>query len=253
MTKRPLVLVSPSTQKCGVEFEDSSISLSNRYGAAIVAAGGIPVVFPGGAEMGMTSAAVERCDGVLLTGGNDVETALYASNVPGALLNTVSEPDRARDLLELELIDAAFRYRKPLLAICRGHQMLNVALGGDLIIDLRTQQPHALEHNRPDCKDGIVHEVTLTEDSLIARIMGRERLGVNSSHHQAAGKVPGSLQVTGRSSDGMVESLELRDASWSPFLLAVQFHPERLVQKHPHFLKLFKFFIRSCSLTDNQI
>ena len=187
----------------------------------------------------------------MLTGGDDVQTSLYAGTVPPEIQATVSAPDRERDLLEFLLIDAAFRARKPLLAICRGHQVLNVALGGTLLSDISLQKTEALNHNRSDCKEALVHEVTLTGDSLLARIMGVRRISVNSSHHQAVGNVAAALRVTGTSADGVIESLELKDPRWLPFLLGVQFHPERLLGKHRQFLKLFKFFVQSCSLSHN--
>ena len=104
-----------------------------------------------------------------------------------------------RDLRELILIDEVFHQRKPLLAICRGHQLLNVALGGTLIVDIPTEVPGALNHGQMDKRSEVVHEVQLTGESLLSKITGKRRLGVNSTHHQAVGRVAELLQVTGRS------------------------------------------------------
>jgi enolase len=142
-----------------------------------------------------------------------------------------------------------FRQRKPVLAICRGHQLLNVALGGTLIVDIPTELPHAQNHSRPDRRFDIVHDARLTADSLLAKIIGTQTLGVNSTHHQAVGRVAPPLQVVARSDDGVVEAMELKPeaARWLPFLLSVQFHPERLAERHPEHRAIFDAFARACA------
>src|SRR3989442_5795134 len=148
------------------------------------------------------------------------------------------------------LIDEVFRQRKPLLAICRGHQILNVALGGTLIVDIPTQVPKALNHSRTDKKDKIVHEVDVTGGSILAEVAADKSLGVNSSHHQAVAKIAKPLRITAVSIDGIVEGLELEAGARHllPYLLAVQFHPERLFSRHPAHLRLFESFIAACKL-----
>jgi putative glutamine amidotransferase len=153
-----------------------------------------------------------------------------------------------RDLTELLVIQEVFRQRKPLLAICRGHQILNVALGGTLLLDIPKQRPHALDHNQPDRKDEAVHKVALTPGSLIHKMCGASSLGVNSSHHQAVDRVARPLRATAVSADGIVEAMELsrEGVGWLPFLLAVQFHPERLRTRDPAFLELFRGLVGAC-------
>ena len=249
MKKAPLILISPSTQNRGAEFSDASISLSHRYPEAIIAGGGLPWVMPCIALPQLAAESVRRCDGVLLTGGNDVQPKLYGSKVSPQLKKTIGPSDPERDSLEFLLIDEIFRQRKPLLAICRGQQILNVALGGTLLLDIPRQMPGALRHNQPERKYQVVHEVSLTSDSHLARICARTTLGVNSTHHQAVDRVAKALRVTGTSPDGVVEALELaQDAALSsPFLISAQFHPERLFEKHAEFLELFRNFIRVCA------
>jgi len=248
MKSRALVLITPCAERKGTEFLDPSLSLSDRYPRAIVAAGGMPWVLPCWPAENIVAEAVRRCNGVMLTGGDDVQPKLYANDLPRRLERTVSPADAARDLWELLLIREVFRQRKPLLAICRGQQILNVALGGTLIVDIRTQVPRALNHCRLDRKDKIVHKVALTPGSILNKIMGKQSLGVNSSHHQSVGRLGGSLRVTAVSPDGIVEGLELAEPSRRrlPWLVAVQFHPERLFEKHDGFLELFRSFIRAC-------
>ncbi len=247
MKSRPLVLITPCIEREGAEFRDASLSLSERYPRAIVAAGGLPWVLPCLLSDSQTVEAVRRCDGVMLTGGDDIEPKLYANSLPPKLRRTVSPSDPARDLSELLLIQEVFRQRKPLLAICRGQQILNVALGGTLISDIAAQVPGALNHSRLDRKDKIVHKVALTPGSILNKISGKQTLGVNSSHHQAVGRLAGPLRPTAMSPDGVVEGLELAEsaARWLPWVVAVQFHPERLFEEHDVFLEIFRSFTRA--------
>ena len=250
MARPPLILITPSIEKRGVEFHDLSASLSIKYENAVLQAGGIPVTAPISTDRKILAEIVRRVDGVLLTGGDDINPDLYTKKLPRAVHQTIEpSPDGGkRDLLELILIDEIFRQRKPLLAICRGHQLLNVALGGQLIADIRRQVPGALNHQRLDKANELVHEATLTAGSLLAKITGKQVLGVNSSHHQAVSETAAPLQATARSSDGIVEAMELKpDASRKlPFLLGVQFHPERLAEKFAEHRAIFSRFVKAC-------
>ena len=160
----------------------------------------------------MLAEIVRRADGVLLTGGDDIHPDLYDPHLPRAVRQTVgATPDGGgRDWRELVLLDEIFRQGKPLLAICRGHQLLNVALGGGLIADIRRQVPGALNHQRMDRADEFVHEVPLTTGSLLAKIVGKRTLGVNSSHHQAVLEPAESLMAVARTRDGIVEAMEFK-------------------------------------------
>lgn len=251
MSKLPLILVSPSIERAGVEFSDRSISLSEAYPRAVAAAGGVPVVSPSGTSRELMAECVSRCDGVLLTGGDDVEPELYGSKLAPKLRRTVeTTPDNGeRTLRELILIDEIFRQRKPTLAICRGCQLLNVALGGTLIVDIESQVPNCINHRRMDKRSEVVHEVALTRDSLLAKITGRRNLGVNSTHHQAVGRVAEPLRAVAVSADGIVEGVELKPevSCWLPFLVAVQFHPERLAPRHAEHRALFAAFVKVCA------
>ena len=243
----PLVLIAPSTQQRGIEFADVSVNLSNQYCMAVAAAGGLPWIAPALPAPPLVAESVARCDGVLLTGGDDVQTELYAPRLDGKLKKTVSEPERERDLFELLLIQETFRQGKPLFAICRGHQLVNIAFGGTLVVDIPSQIPGALEHRRLDRKNSIVHDAELTSGSLVANIVRKNKLGVNSSHHQAVGEVAEPFAVTARSRDGVIEAMELKPgAPHLPFFLAVQFHPERLYARHAEHLRLFQHFVRAC-------
>jgi putative glutamine amidotransferase len=251
MGRPPLILVSPSIEKHGVEFHDLSASLSVRYDAAILAAGGIPLTAPATTNRATLAECVRRTDGVLLTGGDDINPGLYETKFPKKIRQTIEQtPDGgARDVRELVLIEEIFRQRKPLLAICRGHQMLNVAFGGRLIADIGQQLPGALNHRRMDQPTELVHEAALTPGSIVSKICNTLVLGVNSTHHQAVLEPAEPFVATGCSRDGIVEVMELRPelAGTLPFLLSVQFHPERLVQKHARYRAIFGQFVAVCA------
>jgi putative glutamine amidotransferase len=253
MAKPPLILISPNVEKKGDEFGDLSISLSETYQQILMSCGAIPIILPATVSRELIAECVNRCDGVLLTGGEDVDPRLYGDGLPPRVRGTVMvTPDGgARDLRELVLIDEVFRQRKPLLGVCRGHQMLNVALGGTLVADILAQMPRAINHRRMDRRSEIVHEVRLTRGSLLAKITGRQKLGVNSTHHQAVARVAGPLKVAAVSGDGIIESLELGPgaANVLPFLLSVQFHPERLVDRYPEHRAIFRGFTQACVLS----
>lgn len=234
---------------------DVSISLSEYYQRALLGVGAIPVAMPATVSAEAVAECVRRCDGVLLTGGEDVAPELYAPRMKSDLrkLARVTPDDGARDLRELLLVEEVFRQRKPLLAICRGHQVLNVALGGTLIADIGSQLPRAINHRRLEKKFELVHEVHLTPDSLLSKMVGTQRLGVNSTHHQAVDEPAGLLAVVARSADGVVEAMQLKPgaARMLPFLLSVQFHPERLMDRHPEHRAIFAAFACASSLNSN--
>jgi len=256
MNRPPLILVSPSIEKKGEEFGDVSISLSETYQKALMSAGALPVAMPATISQSVVADCVSRADGVLLTGGDDVDPRLYSESVPPKLRKTLMlTPDGGgRDFRELALVDEAFRQGKPLLAVCRGHQVLNVALGGSLYLDIGSQKSDAINHRRMDKRSEVVHDVQLTPGSLLAKIVGGQRLGVNSTHHQAVARVAEPLAATAVSKDGIVEGLELKPdaADWLPFLLSVQFHPERLAGRYPAHRAIFEAFARACVPTNGR-
>jgi putative glutamine amidotransferase len=246
--RKPLILISPDFDPSGVEFDDPSLSLSMRYPEAVVACGGVPVVMTHTESAELIAEYVRRSDGVLLTGGEDLNPELYGPGLDKALKAKakLTADGGRRDLFELLLLEEIFRQRRPLLAICRGHQLLNVALGGTLWVDLPSQKPTKINHRqlRSPCK--IVHSVRLTRGSLLAKIAKNRTLGVNSTHHQAVNRVAPGLRAVARSTDGVVEGLEeSRSGSLLPFLLSIQFHPERMMQQHASHRAIIEAFIQA--------
>lgn len=246
---RPLILLTTDFEPHGVEFGDASLSLSRRYAEAVCEAGGLPVALPPTPYDRTLAEYVGRADGVLLTGGDDVRPNLYAPGVADGLwkLARLTPDGGLRDLCELLLLDEVFRQRKPLLCICRGHQVLNVALGGTLVVDLPAQRPSGVNHWRMDLPCGVAHFVRLTPGSLLAKMARRQTLGVNSTHHQAVERVAPGLRAVAVSPDGVVEALEQNPAELGlPFLLSVQWHPERLRGRHPAHRAVFAAFVAAC-------
>lgn len=187
-------------------------------------------------------AATEELDGVLFAGGEDVDPAFYDERKK---YDTV-QVDRRRDEFELELLDRALEERLPILGICRGTQVINIKFGGALYQDLQQDEAVQLEHRRPDDRRAPVHQVTLTEpQSLLAKAF-QGSCRVNSLHHQAIKRVGRGLKVTAYSEDGLVEAVEA--AADYPFLMAVQWHPEEMVER-PEQKKIFEQFLAKCRET----
>ncbi|HWD20412.1 MAG TPA: gamma-glutamyl-gamma-aminobutyrate hydrolase family protein [Verrucomicrobiae bacterium] len=247
MTQRPIILVTPCTQPKGAEFSDNSISLSNRYTDAVLAAGGLPVVFPATTDTAVIAEMVRRADGVMMTGGEDLDPELYGKDLPEELKKKAGPLEPDRDVWEQALVTEIFRQHKPVFGICRGHQMLNVALGGTLLVDIPTQAPEALNHRRMDRRSEPVHAIQIEPDSMLGKIVGGPTLPVNSTHHQALGRMAEALRPVAQSEDGIIEAAELRDPSRLPFFLTVQFHPERLVDIGPAYRQLFEKFVAACA------
>lgn len=249
MNQAPLILISPCTQRRGAEFADPSLSLSEAYLRAVSAAGGIPCALPIDSNRELVAQCVHRSDGVMLSGGDDVEPKLYAPRLPSRVRKMVGKPDRRRDLMELILIEEVFRQRKPLLAICRGQQILNVAFGGTLLADIALQRPGTINHRRIDWKDRLVHGLDVEPGSHLHLVFGGSRIRVNSSHHQAVDVLAEPFRATAWSPDGIIEAFELKaeNRHWLPYMVAVQFHPERLTRRHPEFLELFRSFVQVCA------
>lgn len=209
------------------------------YSRAISAAGGAPVLIPPGLAAADMRELRSRLDGLLLTGGGDLDPALFG----GQPHPRVYDIDPQRDELEIELARLAARNCWPFLGICRGLQVLNVALGGSLFTHIADQLPNALRHDfLPDWpRDHLAHTVRLQANSRLEHTLGCAELQVNSLHHQGAEKIAPGLSATAHSPDGLVEALELPS---HPFGLAVQWHPEELVSSQP-MQALFKAFVKA--------
>ena len=198
------------------------VRLNSAYVTALESAGLIPVVVPPLAGNEAARAIVSRVDGVVLTGGEDVEPSLYGQD----RLPACGKSNLRRDHTEIALVHAARELGVPLFAICRGPQLLNVALGGTLYQDIPSQIPSDVDHNPKHERDRRAHEVAVEPGSLIASAVRATRLSVNSFHHQSIRDVAPGLVVTARAPDGVIEGVESSDDDW--WVMAVQWHPEEM-------------------------
>lgn len=167
---------------------------------------------------------VEDCDAIVLTGGVDIHPQFYGSERV-EFPNGDGKFNEERDEFEMHVFETALNFNLPVLAICRGLQLVNVALGGDLIQDL--EESGKKNHRRMNNVDD-EHGISITEGSLLSNVVGGAAGTINGAHHQAAGRVSDELIATATSADGVVEALEWKDKTDEPWLLAVQWHPERM-------------------------
>jgi putative glutamine amidotransferase len=196
--------------------------LNSAYVRSVSAAGGIPVMLSPLIGPSYAARALDGVDGLVLTGGEDVDPAWY--NTERSPLS--NPPSRERDLFELALFAAARQRELPILGICRGIQLINVALGGTLYQDLPSERPGPVDHNRAGTRTDRSHAIRLAPGSLAAEVLGAESVRVNSFHHQGIRDLAPGLVATGWSEDGLIEAVEA--AAGQPWLLAVQWHPEEM-------------------------
>lgn len=213
---------------------------SYTYAKAIEDAGGTAILFPITADSESVDQLLELVDGVLLSGGNDINPAMYGEQLAGA-----AEISDARDAFEDILVTRLVASGKPLLAICRGMQMLNTIHGGTLYQDLASDGFGVYDHDGSSRsrEDGyIVHDIQATEGSVLASIVGLEPLGANSRHHQAVKTLGVGLTIAATSDDGVVEAVELPG---DVFRLGIQCHPESIYDKEPRWATVFDALVNA--------
>ena len=217
--------------------------MSQRYVNVLTAAGGIPWVIPllEGNEAALRG-IYERLDGLFLPGGVDIDPTAYGE--PRTSL--CGRVDTARDWAELLLVRWALADKKPVLAVCRGAQLVNVAVGGALYQDVGAQHPDAIKHDHFPIggrrRDELAHEVRLVRGSRLQRLLGVESLAVNSMHHQGISRLAPGLVPVATSPDGLIEGVETGNGQ---FLIGVQWHPEDLVDVDPRMKRLFDAFVEA--------
>ena len=219
--------------------DTSRVRLSAAYVTALESAGLIPLIVAPLSNADAASAVLDSVAGLVLTGGEDVDPARYGEKRH----EKVRSVNAARDATEAALIKEARKRGTPVLAICRGIQILNVALGGTLVQDIPSQCETDIAHDEESARDSRTHEISVEPGSLIATAIGTEHCTVNSFHHQSVKRVADGMRVTARSPDGIIEGLESTDEDW--WVMAVQWHPEEMTDSaEPWDRGLFKAFAR---------
>lgn len=232
---KPIIGITTDVDKEGKQV------LHHNYVQAIIRAGGLPLIVPIGVE-GSTTQVVELIDGLLLSGGGDIDPLLFGEE-PHPNLGQVAP---ARDLVELELTRQMMKCDKPILGICRGIQVLNVAAGGTVYQDIYKQHDHMiLQHAQKAPTGHPSHFVQLKKGSFLAELAGSDQILVNSFHHQSLKDVPKPFIVTGFATDQIIEAIE---SVQHHFVVGIQWHPERLAEVGDSVsMQIFVRFIQACS------
>ena len=232
--KTPLIGITATRSSAG------SDRLSIAYAESIIAAGGAPLLVPINFPLQAVPDLLNKLDGLLLSGGGDIDPSVYPANEPFKCEEVLPE----RDQLEFEILRQAPQFDLPVLGICRGMQVINVFRGGTLYTDIPSQYATSLRHSTAEERGRayLSHEVTIEADSQLHKILGENTLKVNSFHHQAALKIGKDLQVVAHASDGLVEAVEDRSMR---FFVGVQWHPECLQAVASAHRALFTAFVEA--------
>ena len=218
------------------DSEKDSLWMHPGYMDGIAQAGALPVMMPLCSGADLMGIAIERFDGFLLTGGQDVSPAMYGE----PFREECGEICESRDAMETFLVRAAISADKPIFGICRGIQFLNVALGGALYQDIPTEFRSGLQHSQKPPYDTPAHSVETT--GFLRRLLGADMVDVNSSHHQGIKTLSSELEPCAMAPDGLIEAVHMPDAR---FVLAVQWHPE-LANQWESSRTLFSAFVEAC-------
>lgn len=221
-------------------IESAVHTLQNTYIEAVIAGGGIPFIIPTGVENDALQITA-RLDGLIISGGGDLNPHLFNEEPVPQLGHVTPE----RDSIELELVRHMLTLDKPILGICRGHQVLNVAFGGTLYQDISAQFVNPLlQHNQNAKREYPSHAVHIEKGTLLESLTASNKIMVNSFHHQALKDVPAPLIISGKASDGIIEAVE---STVHHFVVGVQWHPEALMQNADQVsIRLFEAYMKAC-------
>ncbi|MDR0681479.1 MAG: gamma-glutamyl-gamma-aminobutyrate hydrolase family protein [Dysgonamonadaceae bacterium] len=226
-----------------VNHKDGLSCISDAYVNAVVKAGGTPVLIPLTTDFSVLDEILSQIDGLILSGGGDIYAPLYDEDLHPA----VESYDLERDRSDIQLVRRAAEKQIPVLGICRGHQIINVAFGGNLIQDIPSQAPESkINHNHPENGEIGTHSVTIKSGSALHRIIKKENISVNSFHHQSIKTVAPGFEIVAQSEDGIIEAIEPENGK---SVLGVQWHPERMVTaNNDTMLSIFRQIISDAEL-----
>lgn len=239
---KPLIGVTPQ-----YDVDTRRIKVEESYFTSIKSAGGIPVLLPLHNQVADLLSLLKHLDGILFSGGPDVHPKFFQEETIPECRNIIIE----RDELEINLLPMAMELRLPVLGICRGIQVMNIALGGDIYqdIDAQANLHHFVSHYQKAKGTVPVHKVNVEPHTLLSEICNKNEMWVNSFHHQGVRNVAAGLSVAAKSNDGLVEAITKEDY---PFFLAIQWHPEEMFTTDEISRKIFSEFIIAASVR-NQV
>ena len=226
--KTPIIGITPQ-----IDYETGEYRVTAPYIDSLLRAGATPLILPFTEEQAELERLITLCDGFVLSGGHDIHPSYYGESMQ----EYCNSPVLIRDTLESRLVPMILASKKPLLAICRGIQALNVFCGGSLYQDIHAQGVTSKSHRENTLE---AHTVTCVEGTLAAKLLGTSPIAVNTLHHQAVKDVGQGLRVAAYSEDGLIEALDIPD---HPFALGVQWHPEMMAASHPQQMALFHRFV----------
>lgn len=237
MPDAPIVAVSaPVRETDGVR----RVRLNEAYIHALETVGIVPLLIPPLDDNAAVPSLLARVDGLVLTGGEDIDPARYRAERH----STVEYISGARDATELALAEAARARRLPTLAICRGVQVVNVAFGGTLVQDIPSAVAGALPHQQRGARTARTHDIVIDSSSRLAAILDTQRMAVNSLHHQAVDRLGDGLRISARAPDGVVEAIESTDEKW--WMQGIQWHPEELIDDGGYEKALYEALAVAC-------
>ena len=215
-------------------------TVSVDYSKAVVAGGGIPIVLPVVEEKELIKEQIKLLDGLVLGGGNDLNPLLYGEDFKQG----IKEVSSKRDEWEIYLLEEFLKTKKPILGICRGHQLINIFFGGTLFQDLKYVGEKVLKHRQDFHPELVTHRVKIIdEDNLIYKLFGKEII-TNSFHHQVINKLGDKITPIAVTEDGVVEAIQIKDY---PFLYGIQWHPEMMTARgNSKMKKIFEAFVEKC-------
>lgn len=219
--------------------DDGSVSLLEAYSRAIAECGGIPILIPYVKNTDIYDDIIRKCDGIFVTGGADIDPRRYGDDKK----NTCGQIQSLRDEMEFNILGEALCNNMPILAVCRGVQLLNVYLGGTLYQDIPTEKPSLINHVQKEDRFEPSHSVRVVEGSPLFKLVGENKMVANSFHHQAIKDLAEELEIMAYADDGIIEAVHLPTKA---YVRGYQWHPERLFDTEENNRKIFLDFINAC-------
>lgn len=241
MNKKVIGITANITNNSGVPyFQDSNLlRVFSGYSDSVIAAGALPIIIPVTTDKNALDNYIELVDGIIITGGYDINPLRYKQEPH----NKLEEISNIRDDFEFYILEQAEKNKKPVFGICRGFQIMNVGFGGSLYQDLDLKDGVYVKHRQQSFCGDSTHKVYINEGTQLQKILGKEAL-VNSFHHQAIDTVANGFKVSAISKDGVIEAIEREGLE--NLMIGVQWHPECLTKNNNEMLDIFKYFIGRC-------